>query len=106
LCVKWQSRRGGIIHDQAGLNPKHEIRNSKQSQMTKFSCQGGIPNKTVFRDFEFRKFEFVLRQAQDGEQGRTISDFDIRILDFLTPNPVWFGIRRINEGGHDGSAKR
>jgi len=35
-----------------------------------------------FKTFGFRKFEFVLRQAQDGEQSRTISDFDIRISYF------------------------
>jgi len=48
------------IQDDAGLNPKHEIRNSKQFQM--FQTR-------EFRNFEFRKFEFV-------------SDFDIRISDF------------------------
>ncbi len=36
-----------------------------------------------FKNFEFGEFEFVLRQAQDGEQSRTISDFDIRISNFL-----------------------
>ena len=54
-----------VIQDQGGLNPKHEIRNSKQSQMTKFQ----MFQTREFRDFEFRKFEFV-------------SDFDIRISDF------------------------
>jgi hypothetical protein len=66
-------RKIGItIQDEAGLNPKHEIRaklpegiNSKQSQMTKFQ----IFQTREFRNFEFRKFEFV-------------SDFDIRISDF------------------------
>jgi hypothetical protein len=38
-----------VIHDQPGLNPKHEIRNSKQSQMTKFQ---------MFQTREFRDFEF------------------------------------------------
>ena len=54
-----------IIQDKAGLNAKHEIRNSKQSQMTKFQ----MFQTREFRNFEFRKFEFV-------------SDFDIRISDF------------------------
>jgi len=39
-----------IIHDSAGLNPKHEIRNSKQSQMTKF--QRAKTNQELGR-FEF-----------------------------------------------------
>jgi hypothetical protein len=54
-----------IIQDKAGLNPKHEIRNSKQSQITKFQ----MFQTREFRNFEFRKFEIV-------------SDFDIRISDF------------------------
>ena len=49
MYTKWQSRRGGIIRDQGDLNPKHEIRNSKQSQMTKFQ---------MFQTREFRDFEF------------------------------------------------
>jgi len=53
------------IQDEAALNPKHEIRNSKQSQITKFQ----MFQTRGFRNFEFRKFEFV-------------SDFDIRISDF------------------------
>ncbi len=54
-----------IIKDNTDLNPKHEIRNSKQSQITKFQ----MFQTREFRNFEFRKFEFV-------------SDFDIRISDF------------------------
>jgi hypothetical protein len=49
------------------LNSKHEIRNSKQSQMTKFQ----MFQTRKFRDFEFQELEFV-------------SDFDIRISDFLS----------------------
>jgi len=54
-----------VILDSADLNPKHEIRNSKQSQMIKFQ----MFQTREFRDFEFGKFEFV-------------SDFDIRISNF------------------------
>ena len=50
---------------QVAQNPKHEIRNSKQYQMTKF----GMFQTGQVRNFEFWKFEFV-------------SDFDIRISDF------------------------
>ncbi len=55
-------------------NPKHEIRNSKQSQMLKFQ----MFQRKEFREFEFWKFEFV-------------SEFDIRISDFATPKAplVW-----------------
>jgi len=44
-----------------------------------------------FREFEFLKFEFV-------------SDFDIRISKFSTPNPVWFwlGQFRYNSLSFDG----
>jgi hypothetical protein len=38
-----------VIRDQEDVNPKHEIRNSKQSQMTKFR---------MFQTREFRDFEF------------------------------------------------
>jgi hypothetical protein len=79
-CAKWQSRCNGIIWTQSALNPKHEIRNSKQSQMTKFQMlQIG-----KFKHFEFRKFEFV-------------SDFDIRIFELQTvfgSNHSRFVIRR------------
>jgi len=58
-------RMATAIQDKAALNPKHEIRNLKQSQITKFQTF----QTNEFRIFEFRKFEFV-------------SDFDIRISDF------------------------
>ncbi len=46
------------------LNSKHEARNSKQ-----------------YLNLIFLVFEFVLRQTQDGERSRTISDLEIRISD-------------------------
>jgi len=84
------------------LNPKHEIRNSKQFQMTKFQ----IYETNDFKTLEFQKFEFVLRQAQDGEQSRTISDWsgtdaspDIRISDFSTTNSIqlWSTLEQITQ---------
>jgi hypothetical protein len=67
-----------FIHDEAG--PKSEARNPKfetisNDQIPMFETKG-------FGKFGFRKFGFVLRQAQDGEQSRTISDFGMRISDF------------------------
>jgi hypothetical protein len=50
-----------------GASPKHEIRNSKQYQMTKI---GMFRTNRKFGKFEFREFEFV-------------SDFDIRISNLL-----------------------
>ena len=50
-----------VIYAQSALNPKHEIRNSKQSQRTKFHKQesfgiSGFENSNLFRIsiFEFR----------------------------------------------------
>ena len=37
-----------VVHDKGDVNPKNEIRNSKQSQMTKFQ---------MFQTREFRDFE-------------------------------------------------
>jgi len=55
--------------NEVGRNPKHEIRNSKQSQMTEFQ----MFQARKFEVLEFLEFEFV-------------SDFDIRISDLWTPN--------------------
>ena len=44
-----------IIQDKTSVNPKHEIRNSKQSQMTKFQ---------MFQTREFRNFEFRIFKLQ------------------------------------------
>jgi len=52
----------------AYLNPKHEIRNSKQFQMTKIQNE----RKKMFGTFDHLDFEFVL-------------DFDIRISDLSAP---------------------
>jgi hypothetical protein len=60
-----------LVAYQAGLNPKHEIQNSKQSQMLKFQ----MSQTKEFREFEFWKFEFV--------------------SDFSTPKPVWFRLCRV-----------
>jgi hypothetical protein len=49
-----------VIYILVAPNPKHEIRNTKQSQMAQFQMS---------QTREFWKFEFV-------------SDFDIRISDF------------------------
>ena len=70
------------LYAQAGLNPKHEMRNSKQSQMLKFQ----MSQTKEFREFEFWKFKFV-------------SDFDIRISDFSTPKPVWSRLCRVKAFG-------
>jgi hypothetical protein len=61
-----------IIQDKTSVNPKHEIRNSKQSQMTKFQ----MFQTREFRNFEFRKFEFV------SDWSETDASPDIRISDF------------------------
>jgi hypothetical protein len=61
-----------MIQDKGGLNPKHEIRNSKQSEMTKFQ----MFQTREFRNFQFRKFEIV------SDWSETDASPDIRISDF------------------------
>jgi CRISPR/Cas system-associated endonuclease/helicase Cas3 len=56
-----------------GKNSKHEIRNSKQSQMTKIDkTQNKLFSVSVFWIFRFENFFSGF-----------VSDFDIRISDFI-----------------------
>jgi hypothetical protein len=64
-----------ITQDKADLNAKHEIRNSKQSQMTKFQ---------MIQTREFRNFEFVLPACR--RQGFRYSNFGfLNSTPFLVP---------------------
>jgi hypothetical protein len=62
---------------QRALNPKHEIRNSKQSQMTKFQMFETDKSLGIL-NFEHAAFEFV-------------SDFGF----FQLQKPVWFLLHQI-----------
>jgi hypothetical protein len=73
-----------LLKIKRGLNPKHEIRNSKHSYMTEFR----MFQTREFRDFEIRKFEFV------SDWSETDASPEIRISDFKTANPVWSRLHR------------
>jgi len=73
----------------AGINPKHEIpafaeaATRRQAKLETIANDQNSKFETdqlkTFLKFGHLNFEGILRQAQDGERSRTISDFDIRI---------------------------
>jgi hypothetical protein len=75
---------GSAVLDKELLNPKHEIRKTKQYRMTKIKMiqtknTAGIAMQRLFLSFEPFIFEFV-------------SNFDIRISNFVDRNYVNYAL--------------
>ena len=82
-----------LFFNRKDLNPKHEIRNSKQSQMTKLKMFE-TDKSLRHLDFEHLNLFRLPARSRFGE-GR---DFDIRISDF-SQNQTLFGSSYAGLGG-------